>query len=93
MRELQKADALEELLSALQKRNFELNERNKKNLPLLVKIAPDLSEAEIESIVDVCLRLKIAGVIATNTTISRNDLQTNKTEIERIGNGGVSGMI
>jgi len=91
LRELQKADALEELLSALQKRNLELNERNKKNLPLLIKIAPDLSEAEIESIIDVCLRLKIAGIIATNTTVSRNNLQTNKAEIERIGNGGLSG--
>jgi dihydroorotate dehydrogenase len=91
LRELQKAENLEELLSTLQKRNSELSIQSKKNLPLLVKIAPDLSEAEVEAIADICLRLKIAGVIATNTTVSRNSLQTNKAEIERIGNGGLSG--
>ena len=56
--------------------------------PLLVKIAPDLSEAEFEAIVDICLQHKIDGVIATNTTISRNGL---KTDIEKIGDGGLSG--
>jgi dihydroorotate dehydrogenase len=91
LRELQKADALEELLSSLQKRNSELGGQSKKKLPLLVKIAPDLSEGEIESIVDICLRLKISGIIATNTTISRNNLKTKKAEIERIGDGGLSG--
>jgi len=91
LRELQKADALEKLLSELQKRNSELNKQNKKYLPLLVKIAPDLSVFEIEAIVDVCLRLKIAGIIATNTTVSRDNLRTNEVEIERIQNGGLSG--
>jgi dihydroorotate dehydrogenase len=91
LRELQKADALEELLSSLQKRNLELGKQNKKNLPLLVKIAPDLSDSEIEAVTDICLRLKISGIIATNTTISRTNLQTEKTEVERVGNGGLSG--
>ena len=86
LRELQRADALEELLSALQKRNFE-----KKAKPLLVKIAPDLSDGEIEAIVDVCQRLNLAGIIATNTTVRRDGLRTNKTEIEKIGSGGLSG--
>jgi len=109
LRELQKADALEKLLSELQKRNRELSdvlssdfnrlslsrqkpfEGGTQNKPLLVKIAPDLIEAEIEAIVDICLRLKIAGIIATNTTISRDNLRTNKAEIETIKNGGLSG--
>ena len=91
LRELQKAENLEELLSALQKRNRELNQQNKKNLPLLVKIAPDLSEAEIESVTGVCLRLNLDGIIATNTTVSRNNLQASAAEIERIGSGGLSG--
>lgn len=91
LRELQKSDALEELLSALQKRNAELNIRNKKNLPLLVKIAPDLSGAEIESITDICLGLNLSGIIATNTTVSREKLKTEKSEIESIGQGGLSG--
>ncbi len=100
LRELQKAENLEELLSALQERNkvlsskfsssnagekpFEAETPNLK--PLLVKIAPDLSDAEIEAIVDVSRRLNLAGIIATNTTIRRENL---KTKIDE--NGGLSG--
>ena len=81
LRELQKAENLEELLEALQKRNRELSAK-----PLLVKIAPDLSKCEIEAIVDIALRLKLSGIIATNTTISRENLRTNINET-----GGLSG--
>jgi len=83
LRELQKADALDELLSSLQSRNHELGPK-----PLLVKIAPDLSTAEIEAAVDVCIRHKISGVIATNTTVSRAGL---KTDMANLGEGGISG--
>lgn len=107
LRELQKAENLEELLSELQKRNADLRSavpptsgrrdgtaRSSPDsrpevgvtIPLLVKIAPDLSEAEIEAIVDIALRLKLAGIIATNTTIKRENL---KTKIDEIG--GLSG--
>ena len=81
LRELQKAENLEELLGELQKRNKELSAK-----PLLVKIAPDLSEAEIEAIVDIALRLNLSGIIATNTTVSRENLKTNINET-----GGLSG--
>ncbi len=81
LRELQKAENLEELLKELQKRNQELSAK-----PLLVKIAPDLNEAEIEAIVDIALRLNLTGIIATNTTISREGLDTKTDEI-----GGLSG--
>jgi dihydroorotate dehydrogenase len=81
LRELQKAENLEELLGALQKRNDE-----KSSKPLLVKIAPDLSDAEIEAIVDIALRLNLAGIIATNTTVKRENLKTNINE-----SGGLSG--
>ena len=84
LRELQKAENLNELLGALQDRNQELGEK-----PLLVKIAPDLSEAEIESIIDIALRYDLAGIIATNTTVSRDGLKT--TNIDGIGAGGLSG--
>ncbi|HLA94123.1 MAG TPA: quinone-dependent dihydroorotate dehydrogenase, partial [Pyrinomonadaceae bacterium] len=67
LRELQRSDHLDELLGALQKRNLEAGPK-----PLLVKIAPDLSEAEIEAVVDICRRHEISGIIATNTTISRD---------------------
>lgn len=86
LRQLQKAESLEELLSALQKRNEELTVK-----PLLVKIAPDLTEGEIEAIVDVSLKLNLAGIIATNTTIGRDNLKTSQAEIEKIGQGGLSG--
>ena len=100
LRELQKAENLEELLRELQKRNQVLSpafirlstadlpfEGGTQNLkPLLVKIAPDLSEAEIEAIVDVSSRLNLAGIIATNTTVSRENLKTKINEI-----GGLSG--
>ena len=84
LRELQQADSLEALLTALQNRNAELGGK-----PLLVKIAPDLSEAEIEAITGACLRLKIDGIIATNTTVSRDGLKTENAA--RFGSGGLSG--
>jgi dihydroorotate dehydrogenase len=85
LRELQQADSLQILLQSLQTRNHELGRK-----PLLVKIAPDLSEAEIEGIADICLRLNVDGIIATNTTIRRDGLKT--AEPERFGSGGLSGF-
>ncbi len=81
LRELQKAENLEELLKQLQKRNLELSAK-----PLLVKIAPDLSENEIEAIVEIAQKLNLAGIIATNTTVSRQNLKTKINET-----GGLSG--
>jgi len=92
LRELQRPEILTELLKSLQQRNDELALLHScRPKPLLLKIAPDLSEAEIESIVDVATSLKIAGVIATNTTISREDLETSPAEVEGCGAGGLSG--
>jgi dihydroorotate dehydrogenase len=88
LRELQRSENLEELLAALQKRNREMSEGGPVK-PLLVKIAPDLSEGEIEAAVDICRRHGIAGIIATNTTISREGLKTKN--IEDFGAGGLSG--
>jgi len=84
LRELQNAESLDELLSALQSRNRELGQK-----PLLVKIAPDLTTAEIEAITDICLRYEVAGIIATNTTVSREGLRT--PGVDAIGAGGLSG--
>lgn len=101
LRELQRSDSLEELLKALQKRNGELTSRNVRGneqgdglpdagkKPILIKIAPDLNEAEIEAIVDIAVRYEISGIIATNTTISRKGLSSQ--DVDRIGNGGLSG--
>ena len=93
LRELQQPGMLAELLEGLQPRNDELARRSslQQRKPLLLKIAPDLSEAEIESIVEVATRLQIAGLIATNTTVSRAGLQTSRAEVEAYGEGGLSG--
>jgi dihydroorotate dehydrogenase len=93
LRELQHADALYALLQALQTRNRELAEKraDRKSLPLLVKIAPDLQEHELEAIVDVALRADVSGIIATNTTTSRASLKTSASAVEACGEGGLSG--
>ena len=84
LRELQRGDHLEELLRAVQEQN-----REKGPKPILVKIAPDLTEGDIELIVDTCLRHDVAGLIATNTTVSRENLRT--PGVEKLGAGGLSG--
>lgn len=102
LRDLQRSEKLEELLGAMQEQNKVLsknvtlpngeisNEGATPNAkPLLVKIAPDLSEAEIEMIADTCLRLEVSGIIATNTTISRDGLNT--PNALDFGPGGLSG--
>ncbi len=88
LRELQHGENLEGLLSALRQRGRSSSQEGSPK-PLLVKIAPDLDEAEIEEIVDICLRLEISGIIATNTTVGRENLRT--VNIARFGSGGLSG--
>ena len=83
LRELQEKKPLMELLQALQDKNT----ARPKQKPILLKIAPDLTDDQLMDIIDIVKTTKIAGVIATNTTISRDGLQsTNKTET-----GGLSG--
>ena len=93
LRELQRADLLSELLTALQERNMVLAKGFSLSAPrpLLIKIAPDLKQAELESIIDVALNKGIVGIIATNTTISRDGLQTPPEKIDSCGEGGLSG--
>ena len=59
--------------------------------PILLKIAPDLTDAQLDDVCSVVKESGIAGVIATNTTISREALTTPKAEVEAMGMGGVSG--
>lgn len=92
LRELQRADLLTDLLQSLQERNGELARmRSGSGRPLLLKIAPDLNQAEIESIIDVAMRTNISGIIATNTTVKRDGLQTSAVEVQACGEGGLSG--
>ena len=62
-----------------------------KHVPLLVKLSPDLERRELETIVEVIERLKIDGVIATNTTVSRDNLRTDAERVAACGEGGLSG--
>ncbi|HKH09101.1 MAG TPA: quinone-dependent dihydroorotate dehydrogenase [Agromyces sp.] len=83
LRGLQEIDQLAPLLEAV--RNVA------GRTPLLVKIAPDLDDAEIVRICELVLRLGLDGIIATNTTISREGLTTRASAVEAIGAGGLSG--
>jgi dihydroorotate dehydrogenase len=57
----------------------------------LLKIAPDLNDAQLNDVVEILLETKTDGVIATNTTISRKGLTTSSDQVSAIGNGGLSG--
>jgi dihydroorotate dehydrogenase len=87
LRELQEKEPLTRLLSLL------MDQRKTKNTekPILLKIAPDLNHAQLDDIVDIIISTKLDGLIATNTTIDRSGLATAETEVEKIGNGGLSG--
>jgi dihydroorotate dehydrogenase len=87
LRELQEKDKLEALLVTLQK----LNESKGKTKPILLKIAPDLTNEQLEDIAEIVKNSGIAGLISSNTTISRENLMTDAKEVEAIGAGGVSG--
>jgi dihydroorotate dehydrogenase len=91
LRELQQSEQLTALLSALQARGRELEERHQKRVPLLVKLSPDLERSDLEMIVDVIKGLHIDGIIATNTTISRENLTTDAKFVRAAGEGGLSG--
>jgi dihydroorotate dehydrogenase len=87
LRALQEKEPLLHLLNTLQQTN---NAKSKRK-PILLKIAPDLTDEQLNDIIDIVRESKIDGVIATNTTIAREPLTTSKNEIESIGAGGLSG--
>lgn len=71
LRTLQEHDALNNLLSQLYQQRQKLADQHQKHVPLVVKIAPDLDEAQLDIIADLLPRYRVEGVIATNTTVSR----------------------
>ena len=87
LRDLQEKEPLTKLLNRLQERNNEKETRK----PILLKIAPDLSDSQLQDIVEIVQETKIDGIIATNTTISRQGLKTKVQTVEKIGAGGLSG--
>jgi dihydroorotate dehydrogenase len=87
LRELQDKEPLTQLLNELQLVNL----KKSKPKPILLKIAPDLNDTQLDDIVEIVVNSKIAGVIATNTTISREGLRTEQKSVDEIGAGGLSG--
>jgi len=87
LRDLQEREPLTRLLLALQQDN----NAKPSPKPILLKIAPDLTNSQLDDIVAIVAETKIAGVIATNTTISRADLRTDAQTVADMGAGGVSG--
>ena len=87
LRALQEKEPLTELLFALQQEN----QQNACPKPILLKIAPDLSLQQVDDILDIIQQVKLDGIIATNTTIARDNLNTDGKLIENIGAGGLSG--
>lgn len=83
LRGLQELDLLEPLLTAVRDAAGQT--------PLLVKIAPDMEDEQIDGIVALARRLGLDGIIATNTTVARDNLRASESEIARIGAGGLSG--
>ncbi len=87
LRELQEKEPLKKLLQTL----LEENRGRENPKPLLLKIAPDLTNEQLDDIIEISLELNLDGLIATNTTVDRNGLTTEKSKLEQIGNGGLSG--
>lgn len=88
LRELQEKAPLTQLLNTLQNRN-----RTKPKVkPIFLKIAPDLTDAQLDDIIQIVKETQIAGVIATNTTIGREGLRTPAPHLEQLGAGGLSGQ-
>ncbi len=87
LRALQEKEPLMKILSELQKINLQKNSSK----PILLKIAPDLSNDQLDDIIEIVSETKISGVIATNTTINRTELKTDINSVELLGAGGISG--
>lgn len=87
LRELQEKDALQRILTHLQA----LNRNFAQPKPILLKIAPDLTQSQIDDVIALAQEINLDGLVATNTTISREGLTTPGAQVRAIGAGGLSG--
>lgn len=87
LRELQEKESLRKILRHLQM----INNGKAVSKPVLLKIAPDLTQEQIDDVVALAMEIQLDGLVCSNTTISRNALATSKDEIDKIGPGGLSG--
>ncbi|WNW02436.1 quinone-dependent dihydroorotate dehydrogenase [Tenacibaculum sp. HL-MS23] len=90
---LDDVEYLYELITEVQKLNKELSVSGRaKSRPILLKIAPDLNNQQLDEIIELVAKTKIDGVIASNTSVNRDNLKVSKERLLEIGNGGVSGQ-
>ncbi|MBF9143541.1 quinone-dependent dihydroorotate dehydrogenase [Hymenobacter properus] len=87
LRQLQEKEPLIDLLQQVQERNL----RRAQPRPLLLKIAPDLTDSQLDDILDIARETKLSGLVSTNTTISREGLATDAGQVAALGAGGLSG--
>ncbi len=87
LRDLQTVSNLRPLIEAVQD---ELT-KEQIEIPLLVKISPDMSDDDVDAVADLALELKLDGIVATNTTVTRSGMRTSEQELEWFNGGGVSG--
>lgn len=90
LRDLQAVEALRPLLLRVRK---EMDGVCDPRVPLLVKIAPDLSDEEVDAVADLCVEVGIDGVIAINTTVERSGLVSDSSQVAELGAGGLSGPV
>jgi dihydroorotate dehydrogenase len=91
LRNLQAVERLEPLLAHVRRTADAATDAEGRRVPLLVKIAPDLSDEDVLAVADLACASGLDGVIATNTTISRDGLRSTPAEVEEVGAGGLSG--
>jgi dihydroorotate dehydrogenase len=87
LHELQDQESLVKILGKIQ----EINHTKIQPKPVLLKVSPDLNFKQLDEVIEIVRLTKIDGVVATNTTISRQNLQTDEARIKEIANGGLSG--
>jgi len=87
LHKLQDQDSLEAILGRI----LAIREEMEVNKPVLLKISPDLNEKQLDETIEIIERLGIDGIVATNTTVSRDGLKTSREKLEAIANGGMSG--
>jgi dihydroorotate dehydrogenase len=88
LRELQEKESLGKILRSLQ----ELNKKQSRQKPLLLKISPDLSYAQLDDVISLCLEIKLDGLVVSNTCITREGLITKTNKLAKTGPGGLSGL-
>lgn len=88
LRTLQSTDKLQPILEAVRRTSLAAADRA---IPLLVKIAPDLADEDVDAVADMATDMRLDGIIATNTTIGRSGLRSSAQEIANAGGGGLSG--